>query len=338
MQQLELDLALPLDEGFSPRVASLAGGFVAIGTFDGVHRGHQKIIGTMAAQARAAGVPGAVLTFRPHPLGVIDPAVAPREITTFEDRLRLMGELGVDAVLTVRFTPAFAAISAQSFVTEILAEALRVAGVFIGFNFRFGAGGRGGVDLLRTLGTNHGFMVHAFKPICVGGELVSSSLIREKLSAGEVSTAGTLLGRPPFVRGKVVHGDGRGRALGFPTANLSVAENVLLPLGGVYAGRVFLGGEPLPAVMNLGTRPTFGPGGQSFEVHLLGFSGDLYGAEILVEFIDRLRTERRFSSRDELVEQIQLDVAAARAILARRAAPAREVGISAGNPGAAGGS
>jgi riboflavin kinase/FMN adenylyltransferase len=287
---------------------------LAIGNFDGVHLGHQSLVGAMVKGARAAGLPAAVLTFEPHPAKVIAPERAPRTLLTLEQRAELLGELGVDVVAVLPFDASLAAVSPDDFARDVLAERLGARVVFVGERFRFGSGRQGDAAALARLGLAHGFAVHALGVVSWDGAPVSSSRVREALAAGDVSLAARLLGRPFFVDGRVVRGDGRGRTLGTPTANLDVV-NETLPANGVYAGQARPAAEWWPCVVNVGQRPTFGGRATTVEAHLLGFEGDLYGQALRVSLSHRLRDERRFDSRERLVEQIGKDVAAARAIL-----------------------
>ena len=272
---------------------------VAVGTFDGVHLGHREVI-------RGADT---VLTFDPHPLSVIAPARAPRLLTTLERKAELVAALGVEELVVVPFDADFAARSAPRFLDEVLAGALGATHVSVGENFRFGHGAKGDPALLRADGR---FEVRVVALLEVDGEVVSSSHIRGLVLGGAVEYADRLLGAPFTIAGEVVHGDKRGRTLGFPTANLIPPEAYVVPGHGVYAASA--GGHP--AAVNVGVRPQFQTGrGELIEAYLLDFEGDLYGETLRLDFVKRLRGERRFPSIDALVEQMSRDVDEVRALL-----------------------
>lgn len=286
-------------------------GAVALGAFDGIHLGHRAILGRAVTLARERGLEALACTFDPHPLEVLQPDRAPRPITTLADRLELIAETGIDTAVVVAFTRAIAALEPEAFVRDALAGTLRAREIVVGFNHRFGRGARGDARLLETLGPSLGFRTHVVAPLEVDGVPVSSSEIRAALGRGDLERAARLLGRPYALGGEVVHGAGRGRTLGFPTAN--VRMDLRLPLApGVYACRARVGPAEYRAVVNAGVRPTFGETELAVEAHLLDFSGDLYGQRIHLTFLRRLREERRFPSVEALREQIAADVAAAR--------------------------
>jgi riboflavin kinase/FMN adenylyltransferase len=265
---------------------------VAVGVFDGVHLGHQEVI---------AGS-DTVLTFEPHPLSVIRPAAAPRLLTSLDVKAELVEELGVEEMVVIPFDDAFARRSAEDFVSDVLVDALQATRVSVGRNFRFGHKARGDAALL--VGDER-FETRVCDLVEVEGETVSSSHIRGLVGAGEVEHAIAFLGRPFQVRGEVVHGDGRGRELGFATANVVPDERLVRPDTGVYACRA----NGVPAAINIGVRPMFETGrGVLVEAHLIDFDEDLYGAELRVDFLSRLRGERMFDSVDALVDQIARDV------------------------------
>lgn len=290
---------------------------VTIGNFDGVHLGHQALVRTARARSDARRETCLALTFDPHPAAVLHPDRAPLRLMTVAQKGDLLAGLGIDVLAVLPFTRAVAGLSPADFAASVLRGALGARAVVVGEGFRFGKGRSGEVFDLERLGRDLGFDVVAVAAVLHGGVRVSSTRVRESLLAGDVEAAAGLLGRPYFVDGRVVRGDGRGRTLGIPTANLAV-ENEILPREGVYAALVGHGaGASCPAVVNRGRRPTFGGGAPTTEAHLLDFAGDLYDQTLRVSFVSRLRDERAFSGRDALVTQIQADVEAARRVLAR---------------------
>jgi riboflavin kinase/FMN adenylyltransferase len=280
---------------------------VAVGTFDGVHLGHREVI-------HGADT---VLTFDPHPQSVVAPGSAPRLLTTIERKAELVAGLGVDELVIIPFDGAFAARSAQDFVDHVLVEMLQATHVSVGENFRFGHKAQGDADLLRS---DPRFQTRVVPLLEFHGEVVSSSHIRGLILAGDVEEGSRLLGEAFQVRGEVVHGDKRGRTLGYPTANLVPDARYVTPGHGVYAARARLAGaDPelvLPAAVNIGVRPQFVTGrGELIEAYLLDFDGDIYGRTLRIDFLRRLRGEKRFDSVDALVEQMGRDVDDARAIV-----------------------
>jgi len=293
---------------------------LTIGSFDGVHLGHRAILDALARVARESGARPAVVTFNPHPREFFRPESAPRLLTTLEERARLLAEAGIAALVRLRFDAKTADTPAEDFVTRILLPMGEIAGIVVGYDFRFGKGRGGDAALLAGLGARHGFAFEEIAAAAAGDTVVKSTVIREAVAAGNLDRARALLGRPYFMSGAVVAGAGRGRELGFSTANVELPHpRKLLPPDGVYAVRASresaAGGPPSPGVANLGTRPTFGGGARLLEVHFLDGARDLYGERIAVEFIARLREERAFESAEALVAQIGVDVARARALL-----------------------
>jgi riboflavin kinase/FMN adenylyltransferase len=287
---------------------------VSPGNYDGVHLGHRALLD--AARVLAGDrLAVTALTFDPHPAQVLAPDRAPPLLTTLERRTVLLKAFGADAVEILRFDRALAEASPETFVTSVLVERLGARGVVVGPDFRFGKGRAGDVETLRALGLAHGFEVRAVAPVEIEGAVVSSTRVRAALTDGEVELAARLLGRVHDVGGEVIHGDHRGRTIGFPTANLR-CEPVLLPSDGVYAvvAREPSTGDVLRGVANLGVRPTVGAG-RSVEAHLFDFDGDLYGRTIRVAFVARLRGEQRFDGLESLKAQIEKDAADARARL-----------------------
>lgn len=286
---------------------------IAIGNFDGVHRGHGALLGRLGEVARHSVLPPTVLTFEPHPREFFSPASAPARLTTLREKLELLAEAGVEQAMVCRFNAGFATLSADQFIEQVLVQGLRVRHLIIGDDFRFGRGRAGDFALLQRAGTRHGFAVEAMGSVTVDGERVSSSGVRAALAAGDMAQAASLLGRPYIIDGKVAHGDKVGRQLGFATANIRIKHNPL-PMTGVFAVQVGgLGAEPLPGVANLGIRPTVGGTRPLLEVHLFDFDRDIYGAHLSVRFVHKLRNEQRFPNFDALKAQIAADAVAARA-------------------------
>ena len=288
---------------------------VTIGNFDGVHRGHQALVLSTVGWARAHSGTALVLTFDPHPARVLAPSRAPANLTTPAQKAELLAALGIDAVVTLPFDASVAALPPDAFVASVLAGTLGTRHVVVGEGFRFGRRQSGDAALLSRLGRAQGFTVEAVASVLLEGEPVSSSRAREALATGEVALARELLGRDYFVDATVVRGDGRGRTIGIPTANLE-CENEIVPARGVYAGRLRTAdGGWHRAVVNRGRRPTFGGGAETVEAHLLEFEGDLYGSRVRLAFVHRLREERRFAGPEALSAQVRDDVARARALL-----------------------
>ncbi len=284
---------------------------VTVGVYDGVHRGHQAVLAALRA---GGGTRVAVVTFRQHPATIVAPTAAPRLITSLEHRIELLAAYGADIVALLDFDENLRRLPATTFVEEILVGTLHATSVTVGDGFRFGFGLEGDVALLRDLGERHGFTV-ADVPIFGGDEPVRSTAIRDALEAGDVARAASMLGRPFQVRGEVQRGDGRGRDLGFPTANIEVAASLARPRRGVYAAWAGRRSVDRPAVVNVGVRPTVDGSRELVEVHLLDGSADLYGEEVWVDFVARLRDEVRFASLDALVSQITADADRARELL-----------------------
>lgn len=289
---------------------------VTIGNFDGVHLGHRAILARVIHRARELDAQAVAVTFEPHPLKVLRPEMNLPLLTTPEQKIGLLTAAGLDAVVVLPFTREFAGLPAREFVQRYFLERLRVREVVVGHDYCFGRGREGNIDLLKEMGEKHGFTVQVVWAVEADNAVVSSSLIRALLRLGKVEEAATLLGRPYGVEGRVVHGKGRGgKLLGVPTANIRPV-NELLPATGIYAVRVRRGAETLWGAANIGTCPTFENGEFSLEVHLLDFNGDLYAENLGVQFVARLREERRFASIEALAAQIHADIAAARKVLA----------------------
>jgi riboflavin kinase / FMN adenylyltransferase len=311
------------DVGSCPRPD--AGTVVTIGAYDGVHLGHQAVISAVRSRAAAAGMESAVVTFDRHPAAVVRPESAPRLLTDLDQKLELLDATGIDRCLVITFDEARSKEKAEEFVQEVLVDCLDAKVVIVGEDFHFGHQRKGNVALLEEMGRDLGFAVEGLALVDAAGQAVgdapkaSSTAIRQALVAGDLDAANALLGRPHEVRGVVSHGDERGRELGFPTANVSVPGDILLPADGIYAGWYERpGGSVHPAAISLGRRPTFYEAAHAslLEAHLLDFGNDLYGEHAKVRFVARLRGEVRFDAVEELVEQIHRDCDEARAILA----------------------
>ncbi|HEX6337837.1 MAG TPA: bifunctional riboflavin kinase/FAD synthetase [Jiangellaceae bacterium] len=294
---------------------------VTIGVFDGVHKGHQAVIGRAAKHAMDAGVPVVAITFDPNPMVVVRPDAAPASLVPLERRIALLGDAGADHILVLPFDKERAQQPADEFVTDVLISVCGVLVIVVGEDFRFGHRAAGDVALLRRLGAEHGFSVDAVE--IVGGEGAprwSSTHIRDLVAGGDVAAAADALGRPYRFEGVVARGEGRGRELGYPTANLPVRDGELAPADGVYAGWVTVPDDPSaparPAAISVGTNPTFGGSTRTVEPYVLDRDDlDLYGLPIAVDFVDRIRGQERFASVDDLVAQMAQDVAQTRRVL-----------------------
>jgi riboflavin kinase / FMN adenylyltransferase len=291
---------------------------VTIGVFDGVHRGHQAIIGHAVKRARDLGLQSVVVTFDPHPAEVVRPGSHPAVLTEPVRKAELIEELGVDALCVVPFTPAFSKLSPEGFVHDVLVEALHAAAVVVGDNFRFGHRAAGDVALLAALGRSFGFTVEEAPLVTEDGLVFSSTYIRSCVDAGDVRAAAAALGRPHRLAGVVVRGDQRGREIGFPTANLLCHRYAAVPADGVYAAWLIRGGRfagPQAASVSIGTNPTFSGRERRVEAYVLDFAGDLYGERVSLDFVAHLREQRQYDSVEPLVAQIHRDVEQTRALL-----------------------
>lgn len=288
---------------------------LALGNFDGVHKGHRQILRATTAAAGEIAAKSACLIFMPHPLAVLTPDKAPALLLSLQDRICSLGNAGIDYVIVHPFCRSFAAIEPERFVNEILYEKLGVVGVVVGFDYSFGCRGAGKASDLVKMGTKFNFFVRVVDPVTVDGIPVGSTAIRQYLAAGRVEAAAAMLGYPFYLRGKVVHGDGRGRKLGFPTANLEVNCELILPGNGVYLSKAACGDQVFWALASVGNRPTFCKGEPSLEVYLLDQEKNLYGQELIVSFLQKIRDEKAFSSPVALACQIQNDVALARSLI-----------------------
>jgi riboflavin kinase/FMN adenylyltransferase len=300
---------------FAPGEA-LRGATVAIGNFDGVHRGHKAVIAAALARGRALGKPSVALTFEPHPRAFFNPDEPLFRLTPEAAKLRLLAATGLDGAIVLTFNADLAKLSAEDFVERVLVDRFAIAGAAIGFNFHFGANRAGSPEFLQAQGKQHGFAVDIVPPLLDGGRPVSSGPIRAALAAGRLADAAEFLGYPWFVSGTVVHGDKRGRELGFPTANLRLDPACALRHG-IYAVRTAVAGQRYDGVASFGRRPMFDTGAVLLEIFLFDFSGDLYGANVDVAFTAWLRDEAMFASAKDLVRQMQEDSRLAREALAR---------------------
>ena len=288
---------------------------VTIGVFDGVHRGHQALIGRALSRARDLGLPLVLVTFDPHPSEVVRPGSHPPVLTPVRRKAELVEELGVDAFCVLPFTTEFSRLPADEFVHVLLVERLHAAAVVVGDNFRFGHKAAGDLELLRTLGSRFGFSTEGVGMLRDDDVTLSSTFVRSSIDAGDVGQAAKALGRPHRIDGIVVRGEGRGRQLGFPTANVRTDRHVAIPADGIYAGWAVLHRKRLPAAISVGTNPTFEGKQRTVEAYILDFDEDIYGVELGVEFVERLRGMVKFDSVDALVEQMGRDVEQARDLL-----------------------
>jgi riboflavin kinase/FMN adenylyltransferase len=304
--------AFPVIRGGASMPAGLKRAFVAIGNFDGVHRGHRAVFGA----ARGKGAKTLALTFEPHPRTFFKPDAPVFRITPEPAKLRLLAANGLDGAVVLEFNRELASLTAEEFVSKILVDWLDISGVAVGHDFHFGRQRQGTPEFLVDAGKRHGFAVEIVSPLNDGGVPVSSGAIRAALAEGDITRAETLLGHPWFVSGEVIHGEKRGRDLGFPTANIKLDPSCQLKHA-IYAVRAHVGGRAHDAVASFGRRPQFDNGAPLLETFLFDFSGDLYGQEMTVEFAGFIRAEAKFDSLDALIAQMNRDSDEARAILAR---------------------
>jgi riboflavin kinase / FMN adenylyltransferase len=288
---------------------------VTIGVFDGVHRGHQSILERAVERARDTGQPSVVLTFDPHPSEVVRPGSHPPVLTPLRRKADILEQLGVDVLCVQPFTPEVSRQQPDEWVHDVLLERLHAGAVVVGENFRFGHKAAGDLGTLRTLGRTFGFATEGVPLLRDDDVTLSSTFVRSSIDAGEVAQAARALGRPHRVDGIVVRGEGRGRRLGYPTANVHSERHIAVPADGIYAGRVVLRGERLPAAISVGTNPTFEGRQRTVEAYILDFDEDIYGVELGVEFVERLRGMERFDTVEALVEQMGRDVERTREVL-----------------------
>lgn len=305
----------------SSNFAGPGGVSLTVGNFDGVHLGHRELLRRAVERARDRELMAVALTFTPHPVRFFSPHARFYEITTFDEKARLIGSLGIEVLVVEPFDGGVGLMAPDEFVREVVHRRLRARHLTVGYDFTFGRNRSGTAALLQALGRELRFTVEVVPPVVRGGTIVSSTRVRELLLGGRVREAEELLCRPYGIGGRVVPGAGRGRKLGFPTANIQV-EQELIPLPGVYVVEAVLGDRAMKAVANIGFNPTFGENSLGVEVHILDFDGDLYGGMIEVRFRERIRDERKFKSVDDLVRQIEKDVRYARELSLPPARPA----------------
>jgi riboflavin kinase / FMN adenylyltransferase len=290
------------------------GGYVSIGNFDGVHRGHQEIAQHLAARSRREGVPAVVLTFDPHPLELLRPAHVPPSLTTLEQKAELLERAGITCVIAYPTDKALLQLTQVEFVDSIVVGQLAAQGIVEGPNFCFGKDRKGDIDTLRDLCRERNILLEVAEPVGGSRAMVSSSTIRSLIAAGKIAEAVELLGHPYRIEGQVIAGARRGQQIGFPTANIAGIKT-LLTADGVYAGVALVGGRQFAAAINIGPNPTFQENSRKVEAHLLDYSGDLYGKTLAVDLTARVREVRKFASRDELIDQIGRDVSAVRELV-----------------------
>lgn len=307
---------LPMQHYRSLDEISLENSWLTIGVFDGIHRGHQEILKNLTAGAHENGAPAVVLTFWPHPASVLGKRSDLKCLTTPEERAELLGQLGVDAVITQTFTPEFAELSASDFMTR-LSQRLGLSSLWIGYDFALGKNREGSAERLAELGQELGYWMQIIGPVANGDAVLSSSLIRQRIYNGDVEHAAENLGRNYTLSGSVVHGDGRGRKINIPTANINYPKNKVIPAFGVYATWAWVNGHRYQAATNIGVNPTFTPDKETpnVEAHILDFDRDLYDQDVTLEFVARLRDEMKFEGVDALLKQIHSDIKKTRGIL-----------------------
>jgi len=287
---------------------------ITLGNFDGIHLGHQELVRMVIRRAREINGQSMVVTFRPHPLKVLAPETCPPLISIYEEKIQLFEKLGIDVLVKIPFSLLFAEMTPREFVKGVLCDILGAKDIFVGYNYRFGKGREGTTQTLKQMGREFGFNVHEVEQISLDGEVISSSKIRQFLKDGEVEHAARLLGRPYAITGIVIKGDSRGKTLGFPTANIA-SKHSIIPSNGVYAVKLLARERCLDGIVNIGVRPTFDTKSLAIEVHVFGFNEDLYGEEITLFFIRRIREEKKFETAEALIGQITRDISTAKDIL-----------------------
>ncbi len=296
---------------FKPQKEAL----LSIGIFDGVHLGHQRLLSYLKRQAESKNCLSGVVTFKTHPESVLSSGTTVPWLVQLEDRVALIREIGIDIIVVLPFTLELSRLSAREFI-QILKKSLKMCGLIIGPDFALGRNREGNIENLRSLGRELGFSVEVFPSVTLDGTIISSSIIRRSLLQGDIKKVERLVGRRFSIKGQVISGDRRGTTLGFPTANLKIEPDQALPADGVYATMVYIDRQPLPAVTNIGVRPTFGGNERFVETHVLDYSGNLLGQQLKVEFLERIREEKRFATAEDLKAQIIKDIEKARKILA----------------------
>lgn len=306
------------EQGIEVGLPLAHGAVITVGTFDGVHRGHQDVLATLVRHAEARGLPSVVITFDPHPLEVVNPAAAPPLLTLTHEKLAMFAQTGVSYVAVLPFTPSVAALEAEQFVDDVLLGRFAMRELLVGHDHGFGRGRMGDIEVLRQLGERRGFQVTVLPPVHTpDGHAISSTAIRRAVAGGDLARAALGLGRPYSLAGTVVRGDQRGRTIGYPTLNLApLTARKLLPPDGVYAVRVQLPEGPFGGMLNLGPRPTVGDPHRRIETHVFDASRDWYGAHVRLDFVARLRGTRPFPGLDALRAQLAEDERQARAALA----------------------
>lgn len=287
---------------------------VTIGTFDGVHLGHREVILKMVERANICGGTSIILTFDPHPMKVLRPEAWPPSLTSLQHRLKLIGELDANVCVIVRFNRKFSSTPPEEFVREVLVKRLTTKELFLGYNYVFGSGRSGDIDLMKRLAGSYGFRVTKVDPVRMDGQVISSTLVRSYIDRGKLREASKFLGRPFSILGTVVKGSKRGRLIGYPTANID-PHHEAIPPSGVYGVRVRLNNGEFFGILNIGTRPTFAvdhPLEPTIEVHIFDFDLKIYGKDIEIIFLEKLRDERKFATKEELIEQIKIDEAKVR--------------------------
>ncbi len=287
---------------------------LTIGVFDGVHLGHKHLIDRTIKSAKTHAALAGVVTFRRHPVEFLDPKASLPYLTSLEEKTKLIKAEGVDFVVALTFDAQLARLSPVEFAT-LLKNHLRMHGLVIGPDFALGRGREGTVDALRKIGATEGFFVEVVPPLKIKGEVVSSTAIRQALADGDMARVVRLAGRPYLIRGKVVAGTGTGKQIGFPTANLEIEHGWAIPRDGIYATLTHINGDVYQSMTSIGVRPTFGGKNRTVETYILDFDGDIYGQDVAIDIIDRLRDEKKFASAEELKKQIEDDIRRGRAIL-----------------------
>ena len=290
------------------------GSIITLGNFDGLHLGHQELIRQIVLRAEETGSLSMVVTFRPHPLKILAPEKCPPLISIYEEKIRLIEELGIDVLVKIPFTLDFSSMEPRDFVKDVLVDLLGAKEIFVGYNYRFGKNRKGDIRMLRELGKELDFLVREIEQVSLASEVISSTLIRRLLQKGEVEHAAKLLGREYALSGIVLKGDGRGRGLGFPTANIA-PRHAIIPSNGVYAVKLFVRDKYYDGIVNIGMRPTFAANSLAIEVHIFDFDEDLYGEEVTLYFIRKIRKEKKFQNAEALITQIKEDIGTAREIL-----------------------